>query len=265
MKNNKFLFFISFYFFLSMVFIYSCTKDELKINNPPPPPPVQNSSFVEEFDTVGNLTSKGWAFKNNSNPVGQTGWRQGRYEEANQVKFVYVGPYLGFPAYSAHNTPNDFVSCDVSCLGDASGMGGNISAWLISPPLAMTNGDVISFYSRSTNDALYYDPATDRMQVWANFTDRTDDVGKTDASTGSFTTLLLDINPNRVYNNQGGFPEVWTKYTITIAGISGSITNGRFAFRYYNVDAGLQGGSGLSGNFYNPTVVGVDQLTFTHN
>ncbi len=269
MKNNKILLFISIAFFLSMAFIASCTKDELKKNNPPSPfpPPVKNSSFVEEFDTVGNLTSKGWVFKNNSNPVGEAGWRQGRYEAASQVKFVYVGPYLGFPAYSAHNTPNDFVSCDVSCLGDASGVGGNISAWLISPPLAMKNGDVISFYSRATDDALYYDPATDRMQVWANFTDGTANVGNTDVGTGSFTNLLLDINANRVYNYQGGFPSAWTKYTITISGIpgNGSITNGRFAFRYFNEDAGLQGGSGVSGTYYNPTVVGIDKLTFTHN
>ncbi len=268
MKTNKILFFISLAFIISMGTIASCTKDKLKTNTPPsPPPPVNNSSFVEEFDTVGNLTSRGWSFQNNSNPVGQTGWRQGRYEAANQVKFAYVGPYLGFPAFSAHNTPNDFVSCDVSCLGDASGLGGNISAWLISPSLEMKNGDIITFYSRATNDALYNDRATDRMQVWGNFTDGTADVGKSDAGTGSFTTLLLDINPNRVYNYRGGFPSVWTKYSITISGISGTgnITNGRFAFRYFNVDAGLQGGSGVSGTFYNPTVVGIDQLTFKHN
>ena len=269
MKNNKILLFISLVFFLLILFIASCTKDELKTNNPPlpNPPPVKDSSFVEEFDSVGNLTSKGWAFQNNSNPVGQAGWRQGRYEAANQVKFLSVGPYLGFPAYSAHNTPNDFVSCDVSCLGDASGNGGNISAWLISPSLKMKNGDTISFYSRATNDALYNDRATDRMQVWANFTDGTANVGKTDAGTGSFTKLLLDINPTRMFNYQGGFPALWTKYMIAISGIpgNGNITNGRFAFRYFNEDAGLQGGSGSTGNYYSPTVVGIDQLSFIPN
>ncbi len=267
MKNNKILIFVSAAFFLLIAVVASCTKDKLKTDNPVVPPSTQNSSFIEEFDTVGNLTSKGWAFQNNTNPVGETGWRQGRYEAANQTKFLSVGPYLGFPAYSAHNTPNDFVSCDVSCLGDASGNGGNISAWLISPPLDMKNGDVITFYSRATNDALYYDPATDRMQVWANFTDGTANVSKTDTGTGSFTKLLLDINPNRIYNSQGGFPAVWTKYTITISGIpgSGDLSNGRFAFRYFNQDAGLQGGSGSNGNFYNPTVVGIDQLSFKHN
>jgi hypothetical protein len=269
MSRKRILLFISLAFFLSMGIIASCSKDELDGNDTPSPfpPPVQNSSFVEEFDDVGNLTSKGWAFRNKTRPVGQTGWRQGRYEAANQAKLYYVGPYLGFPAYSAHKTPNDFVSCDVSCLGDASGMGGNISAWLISPPVAMSNGDVISFYSRATNDALYYAPATDRMQIWANYTNGTADVGKTDTSTGSFRKLLLDINPNRIFNSQGGYPAVWTKYTITISGIpgNGAIPNGRFAFRYYNEDSGLQGGSGASGNYYNPTVVGVDLLTFTHN
>ncbi|MEP7251297.1 MAG: choice-of-anchor J domain-containing protein [Ginsengibacter sp.] len=267
MKTTNIFIFILLALFLSTAVIISCSKDKLKIDNTTEEPAVPNASFVEEFDTVANLTSKGWAFRNNTNPLGQTGWRQGRYEEANQVKFISVGPYLGFPAYSAHNTPNDFVSCDVSCLGDASGNGGNISAWLISPPLEMKNGDTISFYSRATDDALYYDPAIDRMQVWGNFADGTADVGNTDASTGSFNNLLLDINPNRTYNVQGGYPSMWTKYTIVISGIpgDGSIDNGRFAFRYYNVDAGLQGGSGVTGNYYNPTVVGVDKLYYGHH
>ncbi len=268
MNQHKILLFISLVFILSMLIIASCSKDALKENpSEQPSSAVENSSFVEEFDSVGNLTLKGWVFQNNTSPVGQTGWRQGRYEEANQSKFAYVGPYLGFPAYSAHNTPNDFVSCDVSCLGDASGNGGNISAWLISPKLNMKNGDKISFYSRATDDALYYDPATDRMQVWANYTDGTANVGKSDSGTGSFTKLLLDINPNRIYNSQGGYPAKWTKYTITISGIPGndSIPAGRFAFRYFNQDAGLQGGSGSTGSYYSPTVVGVDLLTFSHN
>ena len=178
MKKTHILIFILIALFSSAVFIISCSKDKLKMDNIGEDPTVKNASFVEEFDTVANLGAKGWSFKNNTAPLGQTGWRQGRYEAANQVKFVSVGPYLGFPAYSAHNTPNDFVSCDVSCLGDASGTGGNISAWLISPPLEMKNGDTISFYSRATDDALYYDPATDRMQVWGNFSDGTTDVGQ---------------------------------------------------------------------------------------
>ena len=246
--------------------IVSCTKDEVKAPAEEQLPIDTDPSFTEEFDSVGTLASKGWVFKNNSEPLGQTGWRQGRYEAANQAKFTTVGPYLGFPAYSAHNTPNDFVSCDVSCLTDLDGAGGNISAWLISPALPMKNGDVITFYSRATNDALYYDPATDRLQVRANFTDGSANVGRGSKEVGSFTEILLDINSDRVYNYQGGYPAVWTKYTITISGIpgEGSIAKGRFAFRYFNEDAGLQGGSGASGTYYNPTVVGIDQLTFTH-
>lgn len=265
MKKSNLLFVLSFGIFLILGVIISCTKDQLKKPELPPPVININPSFTEEFDTVGNLAAKGWVFKNNSSPLGQTGWRQGRYEAANQVKFTTVGPYLGFPAYSAHNTPNDFVSCDVSCLSDVNGNGGNISAWLISPSMAMSNGDKIIFYSRATNDALYYDPATDRMQIRANFTDGKDDVGKTSLSVGSFTNILLDINASRIYNYQGGYPSVWTKYTITLSGIPrGEIPAGRFAFRYYNEDSGLQGGSGVSGTYYNPTVVGIDSLAFIH-
>ena len=267
MNHNKFLLFLSFTVILTIGAIVSCTKDELKKDTTPAAPENINPSFLEEFDTVGVLAKKGWIFKNNSNPLGQTGWRQGRYEAANQVKFSTVGPYLGFPAYSAHNTPNDFISCDVSCLADLDGLGGNISSWLISPALPMSNGDKITFYSRATDDALYYDHATDRMQVRANFTDDATNIGNTPLSVGSFTDLLLDINADRVYNYQGGYPSKWTKYAITISGIpgNGKISNGRFAFRYFNEDSGLQGGSGASGIYYNPTVVGIDQLSFTHN
>lgn len=230
-------------------------------------PATPSASFVEQFDNVGGLAAKGWVFKNNSNPVGQVGWRQGRYEAANQVKFAFVGPYIGFQAFNSTNTPNDFVSSDLSALADFTGNGGDLSAWLISPAVPMKNGDVITFYTRASDDALYFDPATDRMQVRANFTDGTADVGNTATSVGKFTNLLLDINSALNYNYQGGYPQVWTKYTVTVSGIpgNGSIESGRFAFRNFMLDTGLQGGTGSSGTYYNATVVGVDSLAFVHN
>ena len=255
---------LSFSFLLlcaSGIIAVSCNKEEAPSSRVVTPvfPPEKNPSFVEEFDTVGNLSAKGWIFKNNSYPVGTTGWRQGRYEAA-ATKFPV--PFIGFPAYSANQTPNDFVSCDGSCVNDI----GDISAWLISPQMKIKTGDVISFYARSMDDASFVFYAKDRMQVRANYTDGSADVGGSATSVGKFTTLLLDINPNYLTNDPAGntppapgFPEAWTKYTITISGRNKApVANARFAFRYLGTDAGA------SSNATNTSsVVGVDQLTFS--
>ena len=254
MKNNKILLFISLLLLVSIGFIVSCTKDKLiTVNTPSPVPPAVNPSFTEEFNNAGDLTAKGWVFKNNSQPVGSTGWRQGRYEPAAS-KFPV--PYIGFPAYSSSTTPNDFISCDGSCVNDI----GNISAWLISPKLSIKNGDQISFYTRALDDALFIFYTKDRVQVLANFTDSSADVGETASSVGNFTTLLLDINSAYAENSISGYPETWTQYTITISGLSSPVTNARFAFRYFGTDAGASSNAANTSS-----VVGIDQLVFTGN
>lgn len=233
-------------------------------------PAAASASFVEQFDNVGNLSGKGWVFKNNSFPIGQNGWRQGRYESAaqQQYKFLAPVPFLGFPAYNANTSPNDFVSCDVTCVNDATTGTGEISTWLISPQLPVNNGDKIIFYTRSVDDANYGWYAKDRMQVRANFTNGSTDVGSSPTSTGGFTNVLLDINPNYIYNDPGGntpavagYPRTWTKYTITISGLTAQVANARFAFRYLGTDAGVFGGT-TADNY--PSVVGIDSLAFVH-
>jgi hypothetical protein len=231
--------------------------------------PAASASFVEEFANVGDLTSKGWVFKNNSNPIGQSGWRQGRYESASLLQYKFLAPvaYIGFPAYSAENSPNEFISCDASAVNDATTGTGDISAWLISPQVPIKNGDQIIFYTRAVTDFDYPAYTKDRMQVRANFTDGGVNVGTSPASVGNFSNLLLDINPNYIYNdptgNAGtpGYPQAWTKYTITISGLTAPVEKARFAFRYFGTDAGVFGGA--SGSNY-PTVVGIDSLAFVH-
>jgi hypothetical protein len=269
MKNRYLLFYITLIAGITVAAV-SCSKESVTTNGPLPAP-VPSASFVEEFDTVGNLRAKGWIFRNNSFPAGASGWRQGRYEAATGQQYKWVGPvsFYGFPAYSARNTPNDFVSCDVTAGNDANTGTADINAWLISPQLPMRNGDSITFYTRAIDDTYYGYYATDRLQVRANFTDGTDNVGGGAATTGSFSTVLLDINPTYIFNDPAGntsgasgYPRVWTRYKIVVSGIQGdSIRNGRFAFRYLSADAGLFGGS--SGEIY-PSVVGIDSLAFGH-
>jgi hypothetical protein len=270
MKKNKILLFFGLAFILVSGFIIACKKDTFKAGKVVSPPQTVNPSFIEEFDTVGNLVAKGWVFQNNSSPAGSTGWRQGRYEPSDMVQFSFLAPvaFVGFPAYSAHSTPNDFVSCDVSAASDQASGTANYSAWLISPKLPLKNGDQIIFYTRAIDDSNYPVFTKDRMQVRANYTDGSSDVGNTDSSFGGFTTLLLDINSDYVNNDPAGnpsgapgYPEDWTQITITLSGLpnNGSVAGGRFAFRYLATDAGLFGGL-LATNY--PTVVGIDQLSF---
>ena len=267
MQHKKILFSAGLFSIITLI-VVSCSKDAVAIN-PPLPGVKASASFVEEFDTVGNLTAKGWIFKNNSFPIGASGWRQGRYEPSTGAQYKFVAPvsYYGFPAFSAHNTPNDFVSCDVTAGNDNNAnTSANISAWLISPVLPMKNGDSITFYTRAVDDANYSVYLKDRMQVRANFSDGSANVGGSTTTVGSFTTLLRDINPNYIDNDPAGntsgaagYPRAWTKYKIVISGITDSIANGRFAFRYMSTDAGLYGGS--TGDNY-PSVVGIDSLLF---
>ena len=245
---------------ISLAILFSCGKDSAP-NAPPQPQPVPETiSFHESFDSAGNLTAKGWSFKNNSLPVGMNGWRQGRYDPV-----VYGStpgklganppiPFIGFPAYKASTSPHDFISCDAACVGFE---GGVINAWLISPKKPIKNGDVIEFYTRAMNDLQLAVFIKDRLQVRANFTDSTDDVGNNESSVGSFTTLLLDMNPNYINDDDGGYPNrEWTKVTITISGLIGPVVNARFAFRYMGEDAGANGPVYAG-------VVGIDELTFT--
>jgi hypothetical protein len=242
---------------------------------PPVFPPAVNPSFTEDFNDVSNLTSRGWVFVNNSSPIGNSGWRQGRYESATGVQYKFLNPvaFIGFQAYNSTNTPNDFISCDATCVNDI-GVGKiNISAWLISPQVALKNGDELSFYTRAVDDANYSVYTKDRMQVRANIIDGSANCsgGSDTANVGNFTLRLLDIN--QAYKNNDpagntpavpGYPQAWKKYTITVAGIpgTGSVAKARFAFRYVGLDAGIAGA--VSGNNY-PSVVGVDNVVFKSN
>ncbi|MEO6313963.1 MAG: choice-of-anchor J domain-containing protein [Chitinophagaceae bacterium] len=225
--------------------ITACIKDEKAVTDNRPP--VVSASWSEEFDDVGKLGSKGWVITNNSDKVGPEAWRQGRYESTNKATFGldYV---VGFPAYSASKSPNDFISCDFY----AGAAVANMSVWLISPPTKMKNGDQIIFYTRDAIDdgSFNLKDGTDRVQVRANLATTSTFTGKDWTGVGDFNSLLLDINAGLAF---GGYPTEWTKYTITLSGITGTVS-GRFAFRYFVSEGGPDG--------LNAGEVGIDALSF---
>ncbi|MBC7851104.1 MAG: choice-of-anchor J domain-containing protein [Chitinophagaceae bacterium] len=215
-----------------LLVIVSCEKD-YKDEPTVPVPPVVSKSFVEEFDTASSLSRKGWVIINKSYPLGGSAWRQGKYELGGK----FGNEIVGFPAYSATLSPNDFLSADLGASDNA----GEISCWLITPPMPAKNGDVFSFYTRSTGNY------PERLQVRGNYTNQSAYVGDDVKATGDFPVLLVDIDPNY----SGLYPIGWTKYTITFSDLPAGTSNIRLAFRYMVDDTGVNG-----------EMIGIDKVEF---
>lgn len=169
-----------------------------------------------------------WTIQNNSEPVGSTSWFQGNvavFDSQSGAADSYVGANF-------NNTAGP----------DA----GTISNWLILPTMSFNNGDTVSFYTRTVNAPAFADRLELRFSsVGGSF------VGDSAADVGTFTTLLLSVNPNL---DVSGYPNVWTQYSATLSGLAGA-TNGTLAFRYF-----VEGG-GPSGD--NSDYIGIDTLQIT--
>ncbi len=186
--------------------------------------------FSENFDDVATLISSGgWTDINNSVPVGTELWHNG----TGLAVAAYNGAADSYAEASFNST---------SAAGT-----GNISHWLITPMINLKNGDVISFYTSSYNNAAY----PDRLDLRLN-TLNTLNVGSTDTSVGDFTELLLQVNPGLSLDTAAYPQDYWGQFSATISGLSGP-TDCRIAFRY-NVPDG--GGAGI-----NSTTIGIDAFS----
>jgi hypothetical protein len=224
-----------------------CEKDYKNIT-PAPAPVAPTASWTEGFSDHAGLGARGWVITNLTDKPGQEAWRKGRFESTNTYT-LGVDYMVGFPAYSAERSPHDFMSVDMY----AGALVANMSVWLITPVTKIKNGDVLTFYTRSRldNGSFFFKDGNDRMQVRANYNNASSNVGNSWTSVGDFTTLMLDINSGLALD---GYPQEWTKYTLTVSGVTGTI-NGRFAFRYFIPQGGPDGN--------NAGLIGVDEVVFT--
>jgi hypothetical protein len=181
------------------------------------------ASLTENFD--GGIPA-GWTITNNSSPIGSTTWFQGNP--------------LVFDAHAGD--PDSYAGVNFNSTSGA----GNISNWLILPTMSFSNGDTISFFTRTADASIW----PDRLEVRFSATGGTN-VGASAASVGSFTTLLLSVNPDL---DVGGYPEAWTQQSVVLSGLAGA-TNGAIAFRYFVPDGGPLGD--------NSNYIGVDTLSIT--
>lgn len=184
---------------------------------------VSADALTENFD--GGLPA-GWTIKNLSEPVGAIDWFEGN-------------PGV-FDAYQG--AENSYLAANFN-----SGAGtADISNWLILPTSLYRNGDTLSFFTRTTDFSGF----PDNLEVRFSNVGGTN-VGGSSASVGTFTSLLLSVNPGQ---QLFGYPESWTQYSVTLSGLAGA-TTGAFAFRYV-VENG-----GPSGSFSN--YVGIDTVAIT--
>ncbi len=174
---------------------------------------------TEGFDNVPSLFTTGsWNQTNSSDPINLQNvnpWVQG--DPANSGIIAHSG------------ADNSYIAADYSAVDTE----GTISAWLFAPSRTWENGDVVSFFTTTATGSTY----ADRLQLRLSTSGPSTYVGNTADSVGSYSNLLLDINPNL---DPTGYPQVWTQYSATISGLS-SPTTGRLAFRYYVTDGGSLG------------------------
>lgn len=182
--------------------------------------------ITEGFE--GTTLPAGWNMQNLSTPIGTTPtW--------------LFGSALLAPAQNG--TPNSYA------LGNFNNVAGNntISNWLLTPTVAIKNGDQFKFWTRTVTGPLF----PDRLEVRMSTNGASTNVGATNTSVGDFTNLLLTINPSLTTT---GYPAVWTQYTITVSGL-GAPTTGRMAFRYFVTSGGPAGA--------NSDNIGIDNVVYT--
>lgn len=181
------------------------------------------NALSENFD---NGIPSGWTINNLSQPLGVTNWFQGTPD-----------------VFEAHEGADDsFVAANFNAGAGTS----SISDWLIMPTSTYHNGDTLSFFTRTADFSFY----PDRLDLRFSSVGGTD-VGESAGSVGTFSTLLLSINPNE---ELFGYPDTWTKYSVTLSGLTGA-TNGAFAFHYVVNDGGPNG--------FNSNYIGIDTLKVT--
>jgi hypothetical protein len=216
------------------VFLISSCKDDSYLATPPPVP---DQSFVEEFDTATAAVARGWQFINTSNPKGSGVWQNGGR----------IPPL--FNAYSNKGSYAGFIGADYL---STSAQQGTISNWLVSPSIMIQNGDRIIFYTKAWQLFDGVSDTTDfgnSLQVRLNPYDDDVNVGQ-GIDYGSFSTLLLSINPTLIYSsaffpNALAYPTQWTHFEVTVKGLMAPV-KARFAFRYYVTNGGSNGnGSGI--------------------
>jgi hypothetical protein len=155
--------------------------------------------LTEGFNDIGTLPGSGWVLTNHSTPPGSSGWSQG-------VPGFFPAAAGAADSYLAANFNN-------------AGFGGAVSNWLITPELALVNGESLNFSLR-----LLGEGAVDRVEVYFSDNGASADIG--DFSLLSCFSSDVDTG--------------WIGRSATVSGLAAP-SSGRFAFRYVVDDTSVNG------------------------
>ncbi len=168
-----------------------------------------DSKYIkEEFENFYALQSRNWVITNNSDPSGVAAWLPGYYGTDKSGQ-----PY-GFPAYSYKKEKTEYLY--VGFAGYSGVQGVQVSSWVISPEVEITNNSSVSFYIHGTNWT------GDKLEVRMNETDNSAYVGTTPQDVGKFTKLLKEITAPAM---------MWSRVDIKFSDLTASKLS-RIAFRY---------------------------------
>lgn len=189
-----------------------------------------------------NLT--GWVGRNRSTTLGTT--------------CIFQGNPAVFNAQAG--ATNSYAAMNFNSTTGAN----TISTWLLTPVVNFTANSSLDFWVRGGTA----NPFPDRLQVRVSTAGAGTDVGATSTAVGTFTTLLVDINPTYAddfacpaagvtnVSTIAGFPNAgWCR--VRVNGAAGGLPtsgSGRIAFRYF-VENG--GPAGDNSNF-----IGIDTFAF---
>jgi len=164
--------------------------------------------------TLMGFSSGFWVANNLSSPLGTTGWFN------NSSLF-----------------PPNGGACMLNADNDNGVTSGPINNWIMTPVIKPNNGDKITFWTRTVSNPLF--PA----RLLVKLSQQAGSVNPAD-----FTTTLLTINPQLTTT---GYPNAWTKITITFVGLPVNGCSSRVAFVF-------QGSGGLGGS----ERIGIDDVGF---
>ena len=224
----------------------------------PIPTPSPECIVNERFDDITILPWAGWVQINHSVPLGTTDWFQGNgavFPSQSGVPASYIAANFYNSTFGSNaDTPSgqswasrppgppDTPPSPTPTVTPTNA----ISNWLLTPPVTLQNGAMMTFYTRTVDVPQF----PDRLQVRMSTSGTSTNVGTTAFDVGDFTVLMLDINPGMTTS---GYPNTWTQFTVTVSGL-GAPTTGRLAFRYFVPNGGP--------HYPNGDYIGIDTVSF---
>jgi hypothetical protein len=211
--------------------------------------------LTENFDNVSTGAAPPAA--NGDCTVNMPGWVARNRSGALGTTCVFQGIPTAFNAQAG--AANSYAAMNFQSTTGTN----TISTWLLTPVVTFTANSALEFWVRRVLD----DDFPDRLQVRVSTAGAGTDVGASATAVGTFTTLLLDINPTYAGNfacpaagvtnvsTITGFPSTgWCRVRLTAAGGLPTSGSGRIAFRYFVENGGPTGDNSL--------FIGIDSFAF---